>query len=502
MSDILLSVGLQKGHVGSSQLEIDIKDVVARISKNPPKVSVGLKVDQSALNHFKSQLTQIVNSIGLTNGSPITVNISGLGEVGTKAKTAKKAFDDVKKASKAAGDAASNMGDKQNKALTSVNNMLKTMQENYRKWSAAQLTSASGEYQAYGEQIQALELLRQQVVDNTITYEQFIQQFQAIQAAASGAAPTIMKNVKEYKDYQAAVAECRKEIELLKQQQEKWTAAKTGAGSSDYAALARYEKQLESLLLDLQSGKITLEEFKQKLAGIKAEADSSRSSIKGLGKDTKSLGDKMKGLAEKFGSWLTVSQVIMAAVRALKKMVATVIELDTAMTELRKVTDESEATYTKFLDNAIVRAKKLGVSVKDVVNSSADFARLGLSLEEAEIVSDAALVYKNVGDDITDINEATESLISTMQAFGIEAENAMLIVDKFNTIGNKFAISSGGVGEAMLRSASAMHAAGNTIDETVALIAAANTVVQNPESVGKRIAQQHSNVLKEDRYIG
>ena len=49
---------------------------------------------------------------------------------------------------------------------------------------------------------------------------------------------------------------------------------------------------------------------------------------------------------------------------------------------------------------------------------------------------------------------------------------------------NKFAISSGGVGEAMQRSAAAMQAAGNTIDETLALIASMNTVVQNPESVG------------------
>lgn len=185
----------------------------------------------------------------------------------------------------------------------------------------------------------------------------------------------------------------------------------------------------------------------------------------------------MKGLAEKFGTWLTVSQVIMAAVRALKQMVSTVIELDTAMTELRKVTDESGARYDQFLDNAIVRAKKLGVSVNDVVTSSADFARLGLSLEEAEMVSDAALVYKNVGDGITDINEASESLISTMQAFGVEVNDVMSIVDKFNVIGNKFAISSGGVGDAMLHSASAMHAAGNTLDETIALIAAANTVV-------------------------
>lgn len=36
----------------------------------------------------------------------------------------------------------------------------------------------------------------------------------------------------------------------------------------------------------------------------------------------------------------------------------------------------------------------------------------------------------------------------------------------------------------MERSASSMRAANNTIDETIALITAANTVVQDPDSVG------------------
>ena len=60
----------------------------------------------------------------------------------------------------------------------------------------------------------------------------------------------------------------------------------------------------------------------------------------------------------------------------------------------------------------------------------------------------------------------------------------MQIVDKFNEIGNNFAISSTGIGEALQRSASALAAAGNSIDESVALITAANSVVQNPEQVG------------------
>lgn len=49
---------------------------------------------------------------------------------------------------------------------------------------------------------------------------------------------------------------------------------------------------------------------------------------------------------------------------------------------------------------------------------------------------------------------------------------------------NNFAISSSGIGQALLRSASAMAEAGNTIDESIGLITAANSVVQNPETVG------------------
>lgn len=49
---------------------------------------------------------------------------------------------------------------------------------------------------------------------------------------------------------------------------------------------------------------------------------------------------------------------------------------------------------------------------------------------------------------------------------------------------NNFAISSGGVGDALLNSASALAAAGNSLDESIAMITAANTVVQDPQKVG------------------
>ncbi|MDE6149052.1 MAG: phage tail tape measure protein, partial [Ruminococcus sp.] len=211
---------------------------------------------------------------------------------------------------------------------------------------------------------------------------------------------------------------------------------------------------------------------------------SSTATIKANGDATKTLSERMGGLASKFGSWLTVSQAIMYSIQAIRKMVTASIELDTAMTELKKVTDESDATYNKFLENAESRAKKVGASLSDVVTASADFARLGYNIDDASKLADVATVYKNVGDGIQDISEASESIIATMQAFGMGAAEAMSIVDKFNEVGNNYAISSEGVGEALLRSAAAMKAANNTLDETIALATAANTVVQDPEKVG------------------
>ena len=209
-----------------------------------------------------------------------------------------------------------------------------------------------------------------------------------------------------------------------------------------------------------------------------------RENVRATGKEGKTLGGIIMSAYQKFGGWMLVTRSLMLLVRQLKKMVTTVKEIDTAMTELKKVTDETDAAYARFLENAITRAKTVGASVKDVVSASADFARLGYDIGDAATLADTAIIYKNIGDGIEEISEASSSIISTMQAFGIEASEAMAIVDKFNEVGNNFAISSAGIGEALQRSAAAMKSANNTLDETIALITAANTVVQNPDSVG------------------
>jgi TP901 family phage tail tape measure protein len=201
-------------------------------------------------------------------------------------------------------------------------------------------------------------------------------------------------------------------------------------------------------------------------------------------KHSQSLFGELKNNIAKMGSWMVLGGVIAGIMRGVTGLYDAVVDLDTAMTELKKVTDETDESYDRFLSDAAQKAVDIGTSYSDYVTATANFARLGYSMADASDLAEVATIYSVVGDEISDVNEATSSIISTMKAFGIEASDAMTIVDKFNKIGNEFAISSGGVGDALQRSASAMAAANNTIDESIALIVAANNVVQDPAAVG------------------
>ncbi|MCQ5164515.1 phage tail tape measure protein [Roseburia hominis] len=141
-------------------------------------------------------------------------------------------------------------------------------------------------------------------------------------------------------------------------------------------------------------------------------------------------------------------------------------ELDEAMTEVRKVRKVSEGTeaqYKSFQQTVSSTAQEIASTNKELINSSADFSRLGYSLEQAESLAKNTTLFVNVGDGI-DITAATEDMITAMKAFDIKAEDSIKIVDNYNQIGNKFALSATDIGEAMKRSASALETGNNCLE--------------------------------------
>lgn len=116
-----------------------------------------------------------------------------------------------------------------------------------------------------------------------------------------------------------------------------------------------------------------------------------------------------------------------------REIVTNIKEVDTALTELRKVSDATEQRLDTNFKNSTDTAKELGATISDVISATADWSRMGYNIDQAEELARVSTLYKNVGDGI-DIETANNSLISTLQGFQLDTSEAESIIDKFNEV--------------------------------------------------------------------
>lgn len=190
------------------------------------------------------------------------------------------------------------------------------------------------------------------------------------------------------------------------------------------------------------------------------------------------IGMRTKRLLEYFGIMSTMTFVI----TQLRNMVKTIYEVDTAMTSLKKVTNGTDLAYKTFFNNAIGLAEKLYGKISDVIQATAEWAKLGYSIQDATKLAELNLLYKNVGD--VDVQTGTKDMVSVQKAFKVSTEDMITVLDKYNEVSNNYSISMAGIGEGMRRSSSAMKLAGNDLNDTIALLVAGNNVLQDPAIVG------------------
>lgn len=240
---------------------------------------------------------------------------------------------------------------------------------------------------------------------------------------------------------------------------------------------------IDSAEVMAKTGDVTaeaIEHIKIGFSGIKAEVTATgNTGLKMIDRIVQRAEDMNAKFIAQFFSWQDW-------LRYGRQLVDTVVEIDTAITELRKVSDATEQRLTENFKNSAETAKDLGASISDVISATSDWARMGYNVDAAEELARVSTLYVNVGDGIN-VEEANNSLISTLQGYQMVADEAESVVDKFNEVSNNFAITSGGIGEALQRSAASFNAANTDLSKSIALVTTTNEVVQNPESVGRYI---------------
>lgn len=107
-------------------------------------------------------------------------------------------------------------------------------------------------------------------------------------------------------------------------------------------------------------------------------------------------------------------------------------ELNTALTEMRKVSNETVQSLKNYQATTFDTADAVGTTAKQIQNSTADWMRLGESMDQAAESAKTANVLLNVSE-FDNIEDATKSLVAMGQAY--KDLDKMTIVDKLNEVG-------------------------------------------------------------------
>lgn len=367
----------------------------------------------------------------------------------------------------------------QNKYVNSVdeankaNALAKASMEDYTNKANTQIRNLTENYGKFG-----------------ISMTDVTQKYQAMETAISKATPgqetESLKEVTQcYKELGTAIAAATAEG----QKQRNMLANKTGFDNlsaqldkfvnqnSNLSSNADLWKQIQQLDSSVKNYSGTLEENRATMASVQAQAEA-------LGLTTETLGQKFTRLWKEHFQTAAVMAGIHLVQQGLQQVYQNVVEVDTAMTELKKVTDETDTSYAKFTQRAAQQSRELGADISDYVQTTADWARLGYNLPSSEELARVSSLFANVGDGIDSATQASEYLISTLKGFNLVADDAERVVDIINQVANTEPVSAQDISEILQRSAAALSASNTSFEKTVALGTAMNSVLQNSATTG------------------
>ncbi|MGG0308455.1 phage tail tape measure protein [Priestia megaterium] len=238
---------------------------------------------------------------------------------------------------------------------------------------------------------------------------------------------------------------------------------RSARGTVDNAGLQDYINKVRQLSASTPNAQNEMKKLRAEFKRISIDARTSSSALQEIGRQSTEA-------FKKFALWGGVSTITFGAIAGLKDMVSQIIEIDTAMTDLRRVMDAPEAGYSNYLKEAIGLSNELGNSLKDVLSIGTDFARMGFSEDQLLNMTKTAQVLQNISD--LDASQSVDTLTAAMLNFGIEAKDSLQIADQLNEVDNNFAISTKDLADGIRKAGSTAKTFGVDITQLEGHIAA------------------------------
>lgn len=186
-------------------------------------------------------------------------------------------------------------------------------------------------------------------------------------------------------------------------------------------------------------------------------------------------------IARRFVQYTVAARGFFMLISTAQKMIDNVKDLDKSLVEVQKVTNLAGKELEVFASKAFAAGSEVARTGKEIIDSAAVFARSGYSISESLDLAKESAVLLNVADNMENIEEASQTLISTLKAYNLETTDARKVTDIFNEVSNNSAISFDDLTEAIRRSGAVFAQSNTSIEQFSALITGTNEIIQNVE---------------------
>ena len=381
---------------------------------------------------------------------------------------------------------------------TAIDNSLGSLSESIQNQLVSQsqlLSSVRSAINSANKNVEKQEL-KPSEVDRSDTFGKQIAEYKNAISELSAAYDSI-KGKDFISDEEAAkVSQLQNKVEALGSAFKKLDSSQKGSTeisrSKLYDKIGEYLQKNTRISAEFRSQLIALQEelkFKGADANVNKIATAFfnlKGNIKDAGQEGRRLLDIINdkafyGFAAQIAGMFSVQDGLRLAQNAIN----TVVELDTALVDLKKTTSMTSTELNKFYYDANDVAKQMGVTTQEIIEQASAWSRLGYSTKEAstemaKLSSKFAAISPGM-----DTTEAQEGLVSIMKAFDVEtSEVESKIINKINVLGNKFAENNQDVVEGLKRSSAAMAAMNQSFEDTAALFTGGMEILQDAESMG------------------
>lgn len=218
--------------------------------------------------------------------------------------------------------------------------------------------------------------------------------------------------------------------------------------------------------------------------------------IRQSGDDTRSASDSMRDAELSFQA---ANEVFQTTIDIMSSMVDQVFELDTALTEFKKVSDLSGDSLDSYVDKLSEMGNSVGRTGSEMVDAATQFRKNGFNDEDAAQLGQVAATFQNVSDKEIDAGESASFIIAQMTAFGDElsrfgssAEQASHVIDVVNEISNQYSVSSADLAENLGNMSAALAVGNNSMEESIALLTAGTEITRSASKTSRALVSVQS----------